>query len=173
MNNKETVTFKFSLTEKDYTRIFLYMRMKHAIKVLISGFLILMIYLFTLTDLSLLNNFVISALCVLLIVVPLSYFVVSYKAKKEFRSNPGLREELTVEANDLGINLFASDEHSYRDWDQIYSVREIKKDFIVYFSKSLATSLPKNYFVSENDISLFKELVSRHLSSDRAHFKNK
>lgn len=29
MNNKETVVFKFSLTEKDYTRIFLYMRMKH------------------------------------------------------------------------------------------------------------------------------------------------
>ena len=61
MNNEENVLVKFSVTEKDYTRTFLYMRMKYAIKVLISGFLILMIYLFTLTDLSLLTNFIISA----------------------------------------------------------------------------------------------------------------
>ena len=74
MNNKENILVKFSVTEKDYTRTFLYMRMKYAIKVLISGFLILMIYLFTLTDLSLLTNFIISALSVLLIAVPLSFF---------------------------------------------------------------------------------------------------
>lgn len=173
MNKNESVLFDFALTERDYTRIFLYMRMKYAIKVLISGFLILMIYLFTLTDLSLLNNFIISALCVLLIVVPLSFFALIYKAKKEFRSNYGLREELTVEANNLGLNLTTTNEHSHRDWDHIYSVRELKNDFIVYFSESLAFSLPKNYFVSEKDISLFKELVSRHLNSDRVHFKNK
>ena len=171
MNNEENVLVKFSVTEKDYTRTFLYMRMKYAIKVLISGFLILMIYLFTLTDLSLLTNFIISALSVLLIAVPLSFFAVSYKAKKEFRSDHDLREELTVEANDLGLNLSASNGNSHRDWDRIYSVREIKHDFIVYFSKSLAFSLPKSYFGSEKDISLFKELVSKHINSDKVYFQ--
>ena len=171
MNNKENILVKFSVTEKDYTRTFLYMRMKYAIKVLISGFLILMIYLFTLTNLSLLTNFIISALCVLLIVVPLSYFAVIYKAKKEFRSNYGLREELTVEANDLGLNLIASNEHSHRDWEHIYSVREIRHDFIVYFSESLAFSLPKCYFNSKEDIYRFKELISKYLNPDRIHLK--
>lgn len=170
MNNKESVLVKISATEEDYTRNVLYIRMKYGITLFIIGVLILMIYLFTITDLSLLTNFIICALFVL-IVVPLSYFATIYKAKKEFRSHHDFRDELTVEVNDLGFNLSASNGNSHRDWDRVYSVREIKHDFIVYFSKSFAFPLPKSCFGSKKDISLFKELVSKHMNSDKIYFK--
>ncbi|WP_176944028.1 YcxB family protein [Carnobacterium viridans] len=107
-----------------------------------------MIYLFTLTDLSLLTNFYyFCIICPFNCCSTLFFCCKLLKQKKEFRSDHDLREELTVEANDLGLNLSASNGNSHRDWDRIYSVREIKHDFIVYFSKSFAFHYPRAILV--------------------------
>jgi hypothetical protein len=172
MNIHESIHLKLALTEKEYIQFFLYMRMKTNLVVLTCGFFLYMLFLFVVTDFPLLINIIISALFILLLIIPLALLGLINKAKKEFKSNYSLSKEVIVKFEDSGFKLTTEHECNDYDWNYLYSVREIKKGFVLYYSANTAFALPKRCFNSEQEMNLFKELVLEHLNTNRVHFNN-
>lgn len=171
MNNDESIIVKLALKEKEYIRFFLYMKMKTSLIILTCGFFLYILVFYVLTGIPLLMNMTLSALVILFLVIPLALVGLIYKAKKEFRSNYSLSEEVLLEINDIGFNLTTAQECTHQDWNYFYSVRELKKDFALYYSAYTAFTLPKRCFTSKKDINLFKELISKHIISDKVYLK--
>lgn len=173
MNNQESIAVKLALTEKEYIFLSLYMKMKSTIFVLTCFFFLYVAVFYLIIDVTLLINIIISAFLILFIILPMVLFVLSYRAKKEFRSSRSLQQEVIVEFSKLGYDLTTEHESNHRGWDYIYSVRELKNSFVVYYSAYTATLYPKRCFDSKQDTEVFKELVSKHIESNKVYFKTK
>jgi len=172
MITSENNNMKLSVTEKEYIAFFLYMRVKSNIFILICGFFLYIILFYVLLEITLFMNILISAAIITFIVIPLIFFGLVYKAKKEYRSNSGLQKEIIVKFSDLGFYLTTPKDNNYREWNSLYAVREIKNGFILYYSAYSTTLFPKRCFNSEKDIDFFKERVLTYLNPKSVHLKD-
>lgn len=172
MNHEENITTRIELTEKEYVYLSLYMKIRSTAFILICFFFLYIAVFYVLIKISLLLNIIISAVLILFVILPIIFFVLSYRARKEYRSNYSLRKEVIIQFSDLGFDLTTESSDSHREWAYLYSIRELKYGFIFYYSAYTATLLPKRCFDSKKDIDSFKNLVSKHLDSSKLHFKS-
>lgn len=169
MNTSHGIDLGFVLKEKEYIYFSLYLKMKSTLSILTCLFFVYIIMLYLLYDLSFLMTIIYSAALVILLIFPLALIILVYTAKKEFRSNYSLRKKMVITFNDSGFVL----DNSHNEWAYLYSVQEISKGFILFYSINTATYIPKRCFDSKKDISVFKSLLEEHLKSNKLHFKNR
>ncbi|MFL2099731.1 YcxB family protein [Desemzia sp. FAM 24101] len=172
MNNEESITTRVELTEKEYVFLSLYMKIRSTAFVLICFFFLYIAVFYVLIKIPLLMNIIISAVLILFIILPIIFFVLSYRARKEYRSNYSLRKEVIIKFSDLGFDLTTENSENHREWTYLYSIRELKYGFVFYYSAYTATLFPKRCFDSKKDIDFFKDLVSNHLDSNKVHFRS-
>lgn len=169
--NKE-VTVKLLLTEKEVISSHIYLQRNNTIFKAICISIMIVLFYRELYEMSL---FVIIILSIfLLIVLILAVLLgICYRAKKEYKSNDTFQKESTMIFNDPGYTLIRADNnHNYRKWDDLHSIRETKSGFFLYYSSQVATYISKRCFSSANNITSFKTLVLNHLSSGKVSFKN-
>lgn len=162
----------FQLTEKEFVFSFLYLKLKPTFLNCIFSSIILIVYFRAVYEMSLFVNIALAISLIFFVVAPLGLIILAYRAKKEYKSNYSFRNEVNIEFNDSGYIVTTNDgNHNHREWAYLYSVREVKHGFFLYYSIHTATYIPKRCFNSEDSITFFKELVLNHLDSDKVYFK--
>ncbi len=172
MNVDQEAKVKLLLTEKEFIFSFIYMKWKGILMNAICSCIILIVYFRSVYEMTLLVNIAFSIFLIFLVVLPLGLLILSYQAKKEYKSNSTFHQEKIMQFNDSGYTVISDDNNRNRHgWDYLHSVRETKRGFFLYYSIQSATYVPKRCFHSEEDIMLFKSLVSKHLVPKRVHLK--
>lgn len=172
MHTDKEVKVKVLLTEKEVSYSDIYLQRKSTIFKAICISMILTGYFFGVYEMTWLAAITLSIFLVFIIMLPLALLITSNGAKKEYKSNYTLQQEATMIFNDSGYTVIRADNnHNYRKWNDLHSVRETKSGFFLYYSSQTATYLPKRCFSSAEEITFFKELLSNHLGPDRVSLK--
>lgn len=172
MTTTEGITLQLRLTEKESIFSFLYLKMKSTLLNCLFSSIILMVYFRAVYEMSLFMNIALAVSLIFFVVAPLGLLILAYRAKKEYESNYSFHNEVNIEFNDSGYIVTANDgTQNHREWAYLYSVREVKHGFFVYYSIQTATYIPKRCFNSAVSITFFKDLVLNHLDSDKVYFK--
>lgn len=168
----EEVSLTVQLQEKEYLHYLLYS--KYKIISFISGcfFIIIMVYLFILTDLSGIFTFLLSIGATLGIFLPLLVLLLIYFAKKTFKNDLSLKEIGEMNVSQHGFELSGPSEVVSVEWKYFYSIKELKDLFILYYSASNAIVIPKRTFNSKEDILIFKTLFLNNMNNKKIYFKN-
>lgn len=172
MKSEEKVSLNVQIQEKEYIYFFLYSKYKIVSFMLVCLFIICMVYLFILTELTSTMAILLSAGITLLIILPLSLFLLVYFAKKIFKKDPTSKEKGAMEVSHQGFKIAGPNESAFVEWKYFYSIKELKDFFILYYSTSNAILLPKRIFISKDDIELFKKLFLTNMKETNIHFKN-
>lgn len=171
MSQNESVSFVVQLKEKEFVRFSLYSQYKAFFVMAIGITIFFIVYFFTLTDLSFLEIILLSVGVTLIVFLPVLFFAVSIKEKKEFRSNYKLREEVLCEVNSEGVTFSSNNEASLIEWNQFRTIKELKNTFLLYQTATKAIVVPKRVFYSEKDRQLFKNLFSEYMPEEKIHFQ--
>ncbi|WP_420796986.1 YcxB family protein [Alkalihalobacterium alkalinitrilicum] len=67
-------------------------------------------------------------------------------------------------------NQQAGRSNNFFDWSDIHFEREYEMMFLLYISKHKAIILPKRFFELNDDIDLFKIIVSKHVETNKIKF---
>jgi uncharacterized membrane protein (DUF485 family) len=171
IDENKGITFGGTLSAKEFIRYNFY----HSKK-----FIILYFWLILLMSLGFLGiKFsgqgialtLIGSLITVVIGIPIFCIVIYFRARKEFNSDQLIKSEIQYVANDDGINQKRGKSNSYFEWNDIISSYEDKELFRLYVSKNKAIIIPKRYFSSEEDLLLFKRLITKHLNLKKANSK--
>lgn len=173
MKSEEKLSLNVQIQEKEYIYFFLYSKYKIVSFMLLCLFIICMVYLFILTELTSTMTILLSAGITLLIILPLLLLLLIYFAKKIFKNDSALREEGSIEVSHQGFKLAEPSESVFVEWKYFYSIKELKDFFILYYSTSNAILIPKRIFNSKEDILIFKNFFLNNMNKNKIYFKNK
>ena len=184
MNEKIFLRIKF--TVDDYVRVLIFMRNQLFInKYLFFIFppvvfltLVIILYL-SASDKSTVNwlemffaGFV-PAIFVTMIVYLLNKFssplTLKRAIKKQYESSPAMQEERSVVISNEGIESSGKLASGTIKWEAIIKGVESETDFIFYTTSKFSNFIPKNAFVSEDDVN-FLRCLSRAKLGDKAKF---
>lgn len=171
MNSEEKISLNIWIQEKEYIYFSLYSKYKIVSFMLVCLFILCMVYLFILTELTSTMIILLSAGITLLIILPLLLLLLIYFAKKTFKNDSALREEGSMEVSHQGFRLAEPSESVFVEWKYFYSIKELKNFFILYYSTSKAILIPKRTFNSKEDIFIFKNLFLDNMNNDKVFFK--
>ncbi|WP_066190356.1 YcxB family protein [Gracilibacillus timonensis] len=159
-NNEELeVTAEGALTYDEFKKYNMY----HQRKLLIGFFIfasIIGIYPFTATDHLPLIIFIIFSLLLAVLATKILSRIFKKGAYKEFHSDRLASKEMTYTMKQEGINYQVGRSHVFVEWGNIVKGAEHKEMFCLYISSIKALVLPKRYFASDEDIMVFKQLIS-------------
>lgn len=81
--------------------------------------------------------------------------------EKQLESNKALQKGLKYIINSDGINCTGDFGNSTYKWQDLYTVRETKKCFLLYLANNQAYYLPKRCFAGEEEMNLARELFKQ------------
>ncbi|MBU9722366.1 MULTISPECIES: YcxB family protein [Bacillaceae] len=85
------------------------------------------------------------------------------RAIKEYESDQRIKNEISYTFSNEGINQHAGLSNNFYEWREIYLAKEHEKMFLLYTSKHKAIILPKRFFELNDDMDLFKMIVSNNI----------
>lgn len=172
MDQQKRIVAKVGLTEKEAIFLFLYSRKNLFIILFICAYFIYLSFLYFALGLPLLLNIQACAV-MLMFTVPIVLLSLAFIIRKEYRRNSKLREEtvITFISKDAPHTRSEDKSNNYVDWKHVYAVKELKKNFIFYFSPFSATMIPKRCFKSEEEIAIIREMISSSVDSDKVKLK--
>lgn len=172
MDQHKRIVAKVGLTEKEVIFLFLYSRKNLFILLFICSYFIYLSFLYFALGLPLLLNLqacaVMVMFTVLIVLLGSAFFI-----RKEYRRNSKLRVEtdITFTSRETQQKLSEDKSNRYVDWEHIYAVKELKNNFMFYFSPFSATMIPKRCFKSEEEIAAIREMISSSVDSDKVKLK--
>ncbi|WP_416147820.1 YcxB family protein [Salipaludibacillus sp. HK11] len=171
MSNMEKVSIKGTLSYKDFKQH----NFHHQKNILIGFFLFALLLVFSMLitsvfsgspSLVLLISLVIAAI-VAGITTLILILLITFRIRKEFKSDQMIKNELRYIYSDEGINQQIKKSNVYIEWADILKAYEHKEMFRVYISKNKVLVMPKRFFGSQKDITLFKALVNKHVGEEK------
>lgn len=113
-------------------------------------------------------------IAVLLVVLPVSYFVqkrsVKKKAERRFLAF-GASSELSLEINDDEILQHSNSGETRLPWEDVYAVREGEDCYYVFLTKNKAFYFPKRSFESEAHKEEFLGYITKHVAEKKIKIK--
>ncbi|MGE5657476.1 MAG: YcxB family protein [Actinomycetota bacterium] len=91
--------------------------------------------------------------------IPLIKLINRYQLTRLWKSQPSIREPISLEVNEERINFKSPAFESNVKWQVYTKFRETKKLFMLYQSHHLFNILPKRAFVSNEQLDQFRELL--------------
>ena len=92
------------------------------------------------------------------------------RAIKEYESDQIIKNEASYTANSEGINQHIRRSNNFFEWRDIRLALEREEMFLLYVSKRKAIVLPKTFFGSNDEINLFKNIVSKNIETSKIKF---
>ncbi|WP_066190353.1 YcxB family protein [Gracilibacillus timonensis] len=87
------------------------------------------------------------------------------RARREYNSDFLMTKEITYTINDNGITQqITKKSHNFIEWNYIVKGYEDDDMFRLYVSRNKAIVLPKRFFTSENDLTIFKKIISKNIN---------
>ncbi|PFA69794.1 hypothetical protein CN378_03230 [Bacillus sp. AFS015802] len=93
--------------------------------------------------------------------------VIRIKAKREYKSDQLIKQEIIYSISKDGINQNRGRSINYIEWNEIVFVREHSPMFLLYVSKNKSIVLPRRFFESIEEIKLFKQIIRENVSSEK------
>lgn len=92
------------------------------------------------------------------ILTPLGFYT---KASRQIRMNPVFKNDMTFRfgSDDLQVNLYTG--QTTLLWQDVYQIKVLKTQLLIYLKEANALILPLRNFVSEEDIELVKDFIVR------------
>lgn len=92
------------------------------------------------------------------IITPLGFYA---KAKRQLRMNPVFKNDMTFRfgSDDLQVDLYTGQTTIL--WQDVYQIKVLKKQLLIYLKEANALILPLRNFVAEEDIELVKDFIVR------------
>ncbi|WP_078552038.1 YcxB family protein [Bacillus alkalicellulosilyticus] len=90
---------------------------------------------------------------------------------KEYESDQRIKNEISYVIHREGIIQQLKRSNNHYDWTDLHFAAEYEEMFLLYISKQKAIVLPKRFFESHDDISLFKELISKNIETSKIKIK--
>ncbi|MBU9713977.1 YcxB family protein [Evansella tamaricis] len=92
------------------------------------------------------------------------------RAMKEYESDKRIKNEISYTFSGEGISQQTGRSNNFFEWSDIHLAREYEEMFLLYISKHKAIILPKRFFQLNDDIDLFKIIVTKHIESSKNKF---
>ena len=91
-------------------------------------------------------------------------------AVKEYKSEPSIKGEMTYISSDEGIRLKCESSDAFFKWEEIQKAILVRDMFILYVTIMKAIVIPTRFFDSEEDIDLFKNIISENMDTTKIKF---
>ena len=166
MPHPELIELEVILTKKDFERVLLAKRRES------FGLIWIITPIILVTSFFLFRNFSLTSLALFLLALPILaalevVFTVKWQAVKLAKQSENTEVNISI----YGIEINSIYQTSKTDWKAIYQVEELKKDFLIYFSKDSFFPIPKRYFQDDVQINSFRALANFGLG-ERAKLKS-
>ncbi|MFL6209587.1 MAG: YcxB family protein [Pyrinomonadaceae bacterium] len=86
-------------------------------------------------------------------------------AKRNLASQRSLSQTIHYSFSDNSIDISAPSSSSHIDWSNIYKVHETKHNFLLFIARNQMLVIPRRFFLNNEQISQFKELLRLKLPS--------
>ncbi|WP_456275110.1 DUF4870 domain-containing protein [Bacillus sp. AK128] len=168
----ENITFKGTLTFKDFKKYNMFHVRKAMLSMFILSFLLsfLLLSAFIYEDITLtvlINSFIIGVFG-LLFLFSLNHF----QTRKLFYSESFLKLQQVYTVNKEGMILETERSKTYYRWSDVTKSYELEEMFLLYVSKAKAMVIPKTYFFTESDIDTFRSFIKIELNDHKTLMRN-
>ncbi|UCZ53515.1 YcxB family protein [Bacillus shivajii] len=174
MTHKEEVTVSGALKLDDLLHHNRYHNKKFVLGYFLFAFILMFILSANAITGSLILVVIINGFIALLVAGTVTFifiFLLRLKVSKEFKSDQMIKSEMTYTVNEEGINQTLKRSNTHYEWTDILSVYEQDVLFQLYVSKNKAILLPKRFFETKQERELFKDIVTRYITTKKVKLK--
>ncbi len=108
----------------------------------------------------------------LLLLVPLTTLFlliwVPYNCRRMYKQRKDLQRECSFIVSDEGLSFKSMDAEGKKSWSDYLKWKEGKLVFLIYMSDEVYQLVPKHFFATEADVTLFRDTLSRNVKRSKA-----
>lgn len=119
----------------------------------------------------LIPKFILALILSFLVILFVKKIILKRQATKEYESDQLAKTETCYTFSNEGVNQKVRRSNNHYSWSDFQLSIELEEMFLLYVSKRKALVLPKRFFSSNDDIELFKRIVSENMDNSKMKFK--
>ncbi|HHW31971.1 MAG TPA: YcxB family protein [Clostridiaceae bacterium] len=177
--NQNIISLEVNLTLRDYKKYIFGTSFSSVLSKMIILAVIVLLYLISFSVQILRKGgtipFTVFILCLGFSLQPLIIiFSANMLAKRIYSANSELSKTQSYNITDYGITLNTTNSYKNVKWEEVFKVIELSEYFLVFTSPTAegAFVLPKRSFINENQITLFKQIITQNLEKKKLKLKS-
>lgn len=87
--------------------------------------------------------------------------------KRAFDSNKLIQKEQQIKITDTTITINSGESITKINWEEIYCIRESKKQFLIYTAINKSIIIPKRFFEKNEDLFLLRDIIKDVISKEK------
>jgi YcxB-like protein len=108
-----------------------------------------------------------ASVCIAALIYFYAKVIIRVKATREYKSDQLIKNEFIYIFNDTGILQKRGRSINAIDWNEIVSIKEFSPLFLIYVSRNKAMVIPKRFFGSVEELTLFKRIINENVTQEK------